>query len=362
MSTKGDDEYKKKLLTFFKPSLVPSTNRNAIKKGGYVHKFNLDLVESQFKNESETFMVDKKPLIYDQVKSKYNMTGASQEELKTLHGLDITNNGAVSSFIKTRNKNRKIPKNNEKSNNNKKSKNQKSKKNKKPMVPDLCTMFPSLTKNIFNNNNNTTTFNDNPYLNTPYAINTKTTVASTAIKSGATAGFVFNKHKQRKDKIGDNKKRLEIRHKQHQKNPIVTPRSYITNIDGDEERKQNEIIWRGNNKKKHSKQNNDDNTSENVTKKLYIRSRNWREKSLVEMTTTDWETLKEEFHISTKFQGQRLPNPIRFWNEASLPKPLLSAIHSVAAYAEPYGIQRMIIPVALSNRDCVGIAETGSGK
>eukprot|EP01083_Nonionella_stella_P233341 822232_1 len=128
MSTKGDDEYKKKLLTFFKPSLVPSTNRNAIKKGGYVHKFNLDLVESQFKNESETFMVDKKPLIYDQVKSKYNMTGASQEELKTLHGLDITNNGAVSSFIKTRNKNRKIPKNNEKSNNNKKSKNQKSKK------------------------------------------------------------------------------------------------------------------------------------------------------------------------------------------------------------------------------------------
>eukprot|EP01084_Bolivina_argentea_P184726 318601_1 len=243
------------------------------------------------------------------------------------------------------------------------------KKNKKPMVPDLCTMFPSLTKNIFNNNNNTTTFNDmdrlqsyTPRLNTPYAINTKTTVASTAIKSGATAGFVFNKHKQRKDKIGDNKKRLEIRHKQHQKNPIVTPRSYITNIDGDEERKQNEIIWRGNNKKKHSKQNNDDNTSENVTKKLYIRSRNWREKSLVEMTTTDWETLKEEFHISTKFQGQRLPNPIRFWNEASLPKPLLSAIHSVAAYAEPYGIQRMIIPVALSNRDCVGIAETGSGK
>ena len=34
----------------------------------------------------------------------------------------------------------------------------------------------------------------------------------------------------------------------------------------------------------------------------------------------------------------------------------------VAQYEEPYKIQRMAIPVGLSNRDCVGIAETGSGK
>ena len=34
----------------------------------------------------------------------------------------------------------------------------------------------------------------------------------------------------------------------------------------------------------------------------------------------------------------------------------------MAHYDEPYKIQRMAIPVGLSNRDCVGIAETGSGK
>ncbi len=34
----------------------------------------------------------------------------------------------------------------------------------------------------------------------------------------------------------------------------------------------------------------------------------------------------------------------------------------MAGYDEPYKIQRMAIPVGLSNRDCVGIAETGSGK
>merc|ERR1712154_172404 len=55
-------------------------------------------------------------------------------------------------------------------------------------------------------------------------------------------------------------------------------------------------------------------------------------------------------------------DPIRFWKESNLPTSLLEAIKNVAQYAEPYKIQRMAIPVGLSNRDCVGIAETGSGK
>ena len=33
-----------------------------------------------------------------------------------------------------------------------------------------------------------------------------------------------------------------------------------------------------------------------------------------------------------------------------------------AGYRKPYPIQRVAIPVGLANRDCVGIAETGSGK
>lgn len=79
------------------------------------------------------------------------------------------------------------------------------------------------------------------------------------------------------------------------------------------------------------------------------------------MTERDWRILKEEFRISTKFGG-RLPNPIRFWNECNLPESLLRAIKEVAKYEEPSPIQRMAIPVGLTNRDCVGIAETGSGK
>ena len=79
------------------------------------------------------------------------------------------------------------------------------------------------------------------------------------------------------------------------------------------------------------------------------------------MNERDWRILKEEFRISTKFGG-RLPNPIRFWNESGLPKEILKAIKHVAKYDNPSPIQRMAIPVGLQNRDCVGIAETGSGK
>eukprot|EP01084_Bolivina_argentea_P141856 249254_1 len=163
-------------------------------------------------------------------------------------------------------------------------------------------------------------------------------------------------------------------------------RGYIAGIDRDEQRKKNEIIWRDINNKKKKKhfnksENNDtdNNASEYVNKKLRLRrlerekkiirklrkdeldARNWRDKSLSEMTERDWRILKEEFRISTKFGG-RLPNPVRFWNESSLPTSILTAIRDVAGYKEPYKIQRMAIPVGLSNRDCVGIAETGSGK
>ena len=92
-----------------------------------------------------------------------------------------------------------------------------------------------------------------------------------------------------------------------------------------------------------------------------LEARNWRDKTLHEMTERDWRILKEEFRISTKFGG-RLPNPIRFWNESGLSQSILKSIHDVAKYSEPSPIQRMAIPIGLSNRDCVGIAETGSGK
>lgn len=87
--------------------------------------------------------------------------------------------------------------------------------------------------------------------------------------------------------------------------------------------------------------------------------RHWTEKSLPEMTERDWRIFKEDYNISSK--GGRIPNPIRKWKEASLPKELLDIIDSIG-YKEPSPIQRAAIPIGLQNRDVIGIAETGSGK
>eukprot|EP01083_Nonionella_stella_P018939 52689_1 len=157
-------------------------------------------------------------------------------------------------------------------------------------------------------------------------------------------------------------------------------RGYIAGIDRDEQNKKNAAIWGGikKGKQKMRKEEALDDDDE-MAAKLRLRrlererkdrlrcereildARNWRDKSLSEMSERDWRILKEEFRISSKFGG-RLPKPIRFWSESGLPASILDAIRDVAGYAEPYKIQRMAIPVGLSNRDCVGIAETGSGK
>ncbi|WAQ95022.1 DDX23-like protein [Mya arenaria] len=87
--------------------------------------------------------------------------------------------------------------------------------------------------------------------------------------------------------------------------------------------------------------------------------RHWTEKLLEEMRERDWRIFKEDYNISCK--GGRIPNPIRKWKEANLPKELLDTIDAVG-YKEPSPIQRMAIPIGLQNRDIIGIAETGSGK
>lgn len=85
----------------------------------------------------------------------------------------------------------------------------------------------------------------------------------------------------------------------------------------------------------------------------------WTKKPLDKMRERDWRIFKEDFNILTK--GGNIPHPMRSWEESKIPSAILRTIRKVG-YNEPTPIQRAAIPVALGNRDVVGVAETGSGK
>jgi len=85
----------------------------------------------------------------------------------------------------------------------------------------------------------------------------------------------------------------------------------------------------------------------------------WSEKPLEEMTERDWRIFREDFDI--RIQGGRAPLPLRSWNEAELPVPVMRGIEA-AGYEKPSPIQRQAIPIGKQGRDIMGIAETGSGK
>ncbi|KAG9248834.1 Pre-mRNA-splicing ATP-dependent RNA helicase prp28 [Calycina marina] len=87
--------------------------------------------------------------------------------------------------------------------------------------------------------------------------------------------------------------------------------------------------------------------------------KHWSEKKLEHMRERDWRIFKEDFNISSK--GGSIPNPMRNWSESRLPKRLLDIVAQVG-YDEPSAVQRAAIPVALENRDLIGVAVTGSGK
>ncbi|CCH46674.1 ATP-dependent RNA helicase [Wickerhamomyces ciferrii] len=85
----------------------------------------------------------------------------------------------------------------------------------------------------------------------------------------------------------------------------------------------------------------------------------WTAKPLEQMKSRDWRILKEDYEIIIK--GSNLPNPLRNWRESKIPLELLDIIHKLG-YKEPTPIQRASIPISLSKKDIIGIAETGSGK
>ena len=62
-----------------------------------------------------------------------------------------------------------------------------------------------------------------------------------------------------------------------------------------------------------------------------------------------------------KVRGVNCPRPIINWYQCGLPSPVLDLIEK-KSFEKPFPIQCQAIPVAMSGRDTIGIAETGSGK
>lgn len=102
-------------------------------------------------------------------------------------------------------------------------------------------------------------------------------------------------------------------------------------------------------------------TSKDSKKKVKSIDQNvhWSKKSLDKMNDRDWRNFKSSFGILTK--GTNIPNPIRFWQESSIPKELIDIVNKLG-YKDPTPIQRASIPIALTRRDVIGVAKTGSGK
>merc|ERR1719418_125588 len=87
--------------------------------------------------------------------------------------------------------------------------------------------------------------------------------------------------------------------------------------------------------------------------------RHWSDKELDRMTERDWRIFREDYNISIK--GGNPAAPIRYWRESSVPEEILNIIDKIG-YKDPTPIQRQAIPIGLTNRDIIGVAETGSGK
>jgi ATP-dependent RNA helicase DDX41 len=60
-------------------------------------------------------------------------------------------------------------------------------------------------------------------------------------------------------------------------------------------------------------------------------------------------------------EGEDIPPPIKTFVEMKFPKPILRALRK-RGIKRPTPIQMQGLPVALSGRDLIGIAFTGSGK
>uniref|UniRef100_A0A6A7G6Z8 RNA helicase n=1 Tax=Hirondellea gigas TaxID=1518452 RepID=A0A6A7G6Z8_9CRUS len=146
-------------------------------------------------------------------------------------------------------------------------------------------------------------------------------------------------------------------------------RGYIAGIDRDEQKKKNtvydDLVKKHKITDEHLRKDVDAKRKERARKEKESKkekrrlNRHWKEKTLSEMLPRDWRIFKEDYNITTR--GSDIPLPLRSWKESKLPKGILESLRDIG-YKHPTPVQRMAIPIGLSNRDVVGIAETGSGK
>ncbi|KAJ3053465.1 ATP-dependent RNA helicase dbp2 [Rhizophlyctis rosea] len=76
-------------------------------------------------------------------------------------------------------------------------------------------------------------------------------------------------------------------------------------------------------------------------------------------STAEVEAFRRKHEITTI--GPNIPKPVETFDEASFPSYVLNEV-AAAGFTNPTSIQSQGWPMALSGRDMVGIAETGSGK
>ena len=80
---------------------------------------------------------------------------------------------------------------------------------------------------------------------------------------------------------------------------------------------------------------------------------------ILKMPETRHEEVRDKFHIMA--EGDDIPAPLETFQDMKLPKGIIAALNS-KKITKPTPIQMQGIPAALSGRDIIGIAFTGSGK
>ncbi|KAH7648890.1 hypothetical protein FG379_001259 [Cryptosporidium bovis] len=78
-----------------------------------------------------------------------------------------------------------------------------------------------------------------------------------------------------------------------------------------------------------------------------------------QITERGWKIFREDNSINVK--GQNVVNPIRNWNDCIYIGVNVDLVKNIK-YDKPTPIQMQCIPIGISGRDMIGIAETGSGK